>query len=213
MTLFTDQQRLASIGRMTVRRITLTLASALLALVLLATPALAAEPEVHHSGTFWAWDAPRSFVGSESANGITITGPNGATLDQGFSSILCAGGANWDASVTNYFAAKRRDLRGRGFVLSNVSAIVHPTGTPAMYRRQKMSFTVTAAGVAKRGTFTFDYNYNTTVDTVNYCYGRNLGIYANSAQWTTVRPTLLAINNSLVYFGPGACTPSPSTPC
>lgn len=198
---------------MTVRRVSLLFASVVTTLALLTGPASAAQPEVHHSGTFWAWDAPASFVGSESANGITITGPNGATVDTGFSSILCAGGATWDNSVANYFAGKRRGLRQSGFTLSNVSNIVHPTGTPSFYRRQRMSFTVRSGAVTKKGEFTFDYNFNTNVGGVNYCFGRNLGLYSNQSKFASLRPTLVNINNSLVYFGPGACTPSPSTPC
>jgi hypothetical protein len=199
---------------MTARRIVLLLGTMVATLALL-TPAAfgVGDPEVHHSGTFWAWDAPASFVGSESANGITITGANGATLDTGFSSILCANGATWDNSVTNYFASKRRGLRNTGFTLSNVSNIAHPAGTPTLYRRQRMNFTVQSGATVKKGEFTFDYNFNTNVDGVNYCFARNLGIYSNRAKFATLRPTLVNINNSLVYFGPGACTPSPSTPC
>lgn len=171
------------------------------------------DRRVHHSGRFWAWDGPRGYVGSPSANGITITGPNGATLDTGFSSTICSNGATWAQSVTNYFNSKRQGLRQSGFTLSNVSNIVHPRGTPELYRRQRMSFTVQSGGVTKQGELTFDYSFNTNVDGLNYCYARNLGIYSNRNVFGTVRPTLIAINNSLVYFGPGACTPSPTTPC
>ena len=197
---------------MTSRRRSLLLPSVLVALVLLATPAGAA-PEVHHSGTFWSWDAPSGFVGSESAYGITITGPSGATVDTGFSSILCANGATYDLSVTNYFAGKRRSLRQGGFTLSDVSTIGHPSGTPTSYRRQRMNFTVRSGAVTKKGELTFDYAFNTSVDGVNYCFARNLGLYSNQAKFASLRTTLVNINRSLVYFGPGACIPSPSTPC
>lgn len=198
---------------MPTRRTPLLALAVAAALLLLAAPADAAAPEVHHSGQFWAWNAPASFVSSESAYGITITGPNGATLDTGFSSTLCANGATWDNSVTNYFAAKRRQLRQSGFTLSNVSNIAHPRGTPALYRRQRMNFTVRSGATTKKGEFTFDYDFSQNVDGVNYCFARNLGIYANQSKFAALRPTLININNSLVYSGPGACSPSPSTPC
>ncbi len=198
---------------MTARRTTLLGLSVAAVLVLVGSPAGAAPPEVHHDGTFWDWNAPATFTSSEGSTGITITGPNGATLDTGFATTICTAGANWNASFTNYFAAKRQQLRQAHYTLSNVSAITHPTGTPQKYRRQTMTFTVASGGLTKKGEITFDYTPSDTVGGVNYCATRSLVIYSNQSKFATLRPTLVNINSSLVYTGPGPCTPAPSTPC
>lgn len=164
---------------------------------------------IRHSGPNWVWFGPRSWTASYSAYGITISGGNGATLDQGFSSILCAPGATWPASVTNYFGRKRAELRDNGFTLLSASQITRPPGTGVNYRRQ----TIQWRRANLRGQFVFDYDFSAFVSGVNYCFARNLGLYSNRTSWTALRPVLLQVNASLAYSGPGACDPSPSTPC
>lgn len=198
---------------MTTRRTPLLVLAVATVLLLVGSPAGAAEPEVHHDGTYWDWDAPANFVGSEGAYGITFTGPNGATLSTAFSTSVCANGSTYNDRVTNYFAAKRRQLRQSGYTLSNVSAIARPTGTPQKYRRQRMDFTVRNGSVTKKGELTFDYRFSAAVTGVSYCDARDLVILSNQSKFATLRPTLVSINNSLEYFGPGPCTPAPSTPC
>lgn len=173
-----------------------------------------AGPRVRHqTGCCWVWFGPNNYSAGGGAYGITITGPGGAVLDQGFSNILCSNGATWQASVTNYFRAKRQGLQQQGFQLLTASNIVRPNGTGVNYRRQRLTWRRTVGGVTKRGEFEFDYDFATNVDGVNYCYARNLGIYSNQNVWAQRRPTLVNINNSLAYSGPGACDPSPTTPC
>jgi hypothetical protein len=189
---------------------------ALVALLALADGARAqeAEPRVRHqTGCCWVWFGPSNYHAGGGAYGITITGPGGAVLDTGFSSILCSNGATWQNSVTNYFRAKRRGLTQQGFQLLTASNIIHPNGTGTMYRRQNLTWRRTVNGVQKRGIFQFDYDFSTNVDGVNYCFARNLGEYSNSNVWAQRQVTLRNINDSLAYSGPGACDPSPSTPC
>jgi hypothetical protein len=186
---------------------------AALAVVTLADGAQA-EPRVRHqSGPHWVWFGPSNYAGSGAAYGITITGPGGAVLDQGFSNTLCSNGATWANSVTNYFTAKRQGLRNQGFTLVTVASVIRPNGTGVNYRRQNITWTRRVNGVLKRGTFQFDYDFANNVDGVNYCYARNLGMYSNNSVWNQRKVTLASINNSLAYSGPGACDPSPTTPC
>jgi hypothetical protein len=184
--------------------------------LLLATQgeAQAATPRVRHqTGCCWVWFGPATYHGGGGAYGITITGPGGAVLDTGFSSTICSNGATWNASVTNYFRAKRQGLTGQGFQLLTASAITHPNGTPSTYRRQRLTWRRTVGGVVKRGEFELDYDFTTNSGGVNYCYARNLGIYSNRGVWNARRPTLVSINRSLAYSGPGACTPTPTVNC
>jgi len=194
----------------------LTVGALALALLLPAGTATAQEPVrsatergsgfVRHRGPHWVWFGPAGWTAAYGAYGITISGRNGATLDQGFSSILCANGATWANSVTNYFAGKRAGLRGQGFTLLSSSPVSRPPGTGPNYRRQTIQWRRNNV----RGQFLFDYDFSTNV---NYCHARNLGLYSNRASWTALRPVLLQVNGTLAYSGPGACDPSPSTPC
>ena len=167
----------------------------------------------HQAGPYWVWFGPRSWSGSGSANGITILGTGGAVLDTGFSSILCAGGATWGQSVTNYFARKRTQLRNQGYTLLSTTNIIRPSGTGPNYRRQQIQWRRTAGGVTRRGLFEFDYDFNQSVGAINYCFARNLGFYSRADTWNALRPVLIQVNQRLAYSGPGACDPSPSTPC
>jgi hypothetical protein len=194
----------------------LAVLTALVALLCLVDGAQAqeAQPRIRHqTGAYWVWFGPANYHAGGGAYGITVTGPGGAVLDTGFSSTLCSNGATWQNSVNNYFRAKRQGLTRQGFQLLTASNIVHPNGTGEMYRRQNLTWRRTVGGVQKRGIFQFDYDFSTNVDGVNYCYARNLGEYSNTAVWPQRQVTLRNINNSLAYSGPGACDPSPSTPC
>jgi hypothetical protein len=205
---------------MHLRRSRRLLSALALALALVAGSTAGAQAQVpeaarirHQSGPHWVWFGPANYAGSGSAYGITITGPGGAVLDMGFSNLLCSPGATWNASVANYFRAKRQGLINQGYQLLTASNIVRPNGTGVNYRRQNLTWRRTVGGVQKRGIFQFDYDFATNVSGVNYCYARNLGEYSNTAVWRQRQVTLRNINNSLAYSGPGACDPSPSTPC
>jgi len=167
----------------------------------------------HQAGPFWVWFGPQSWTGSGSANGLTIFGTGGAVLDTGFSSILCANGATYPQSVTNYFAQRRNQLRNQGYTLLSATNIVRPAGTGPSYRRQQIQWRRTSGGATRRGFFEFDYDCSQNVDGINYCFARNLGLYSLANTWASRRPILIQINQRLAYSGPGACDPSPSTPC
>lgn len=158
---------------------------------------------VRHEGKHWVWFGPRSWDAGYGVYGITVLGDRGATLDLGFSSILCAAGATWNDSVANYFKANRTSLRQSGWKLDKVSAIVHPGGFGPNYRRQTIAFRVRNGGTRYRGVALFDYDFTTTVDTVNYCYQRSLAKYARTQSWRDLANTLQRVQNSLAYSGPG----------
>lgn len=167
--------------------------------VALAALSAPADAVVHRS-TYWSWNGPAKWTAGYGAYGITVMGDHGAVLDVGFSSTLCAKGANWATSVTNHFAAQRRTLAQKKFKATSVSAIARPGGKGAMYRRQTIGGTLGK----KRALITFDYDFTTSTGGVNYCYQRSESMSALSTSWTAKLPQLRAVKASLAYFGPGA---------
>jgi hypothetical protein len=165
------------------------------------------------SGPYWVWFGPPDWIGSGGTYGITIQGGDGATLDYGFSSAICTAGANWEESVTNYYAAVHQYLRGNGYEITGTSPITRPDGSSEYYRRQDVTFRLNQGGVVKEGLLTFDYDFTSATAETYYCFTRNLGIYANQDEWAALRPILVQVQNSLAYSGPGGCDPNPGAPC
>ena len=157
---------------------------------------------VRHSGPNWVWFGPASWNAGYGVYGITVLGGNGATLDLGFSSTICAPGATWADSVRNYFTGQRRALRNRGWTFE-ASRIVRPSGFSSLYRRQVLRGDHNP-GVNQRGVIILDYDFTTNVDGVNYCYQRSIAKYSHTRQWNRLRFTLQDVQNSLAYSGPGA---------
>lgn len=169
------------------------------AVVALAAVAAPADAVVHRS-KYWSWNGPANWTASYGAYGITVMGDRGAVLDVGFSSTICANGANWNQSVTNYFASQRRALVQRGFRISTVTRIIRPAGKSATYRRQ----TVGGTRGGKRALVTFEYDFTSSTSGLNYCYQRSESVSALNAAWNAKLPQLRAVKTSLAYFGPGA---------
>jgi hypothetical protein len=174
---------------------TVTALATAAAITLTSAPASAAP----HSGPYWTWDGPESWTAAYGAYGITVLGDRRATLDLGFSSILCAPGATWDESAASYFAAARKQLRSTGWDLK-AGAVTNPGGFSTTYRRQRL----TGTHGRLRGEITLDYDFTTTVDGVGYCYQRSLAKYSRKSAWKSMRKTLRKVQHSLAYFGPGA---------
>ena len=55
-----------------------------------------------------------------------------------------------------------------------------------------------------KGVGTFDYDFQTTVDGLSYCYQRSIARYANRPAWNAVKGTLAQVERSFAYSGPGA---------
>jgi hypothetical protein len=176
-----------------------------LALALATGAAFAAQAPasaVRHSGPNWVWFGPATWEAVYSTYGITITGGNGAVLDYGFSTTICSAGATWTDSVNRYFAGRRAAMRQAGWTF-RASRITHPGGTPGTYRRQVLQANHPGR-TAKRGVITFDYDFTTNTDGVNYCYQRSIARYSNAGRWRNLGPRLLETQRSLAYSGPGA---------
>ena len=161
------------------------------------------ERFVRHSCPNWVWFGPRSWDAGCGTYGITVLGDDGATIDLGFSSILCSAGATYDQSVARYFRDLRASLRGNGWRFDRTSAIAHPAGSPSTYRRQTISFH-TNGRRGTQGVGTFDYDFTTTVDGVSYCYQRSIARYADRRAWDAAKGTLARVERSFAYSGPGA---------
>ncbi len=172
---------------------------AIAAVVALAAVTAPADAVVHRS-TYWSWNGPANWTASYGTYGITVMGDHGAVLDVGFSSTVCAKGANWTASVTNYFAAQRRTLVQRKFKITSASRIARPAGKGVSYRRQTIGGTLGK----KRALVTFDYDFTTSTGGVNYCYQRSESMSALATSWTAKLPQLRTVKASLAYSGPGA---------
>jgi len=169
-----------------------------------AAPPAARAGFVKHSGPNWVWFGPKKWVAVYGTYGITVSSANGrTTLDLGFSSILCAPGQDWNQSVTNYFASQRQALQNNGVTITGASAIVHPSGMAPMYRRQVVKV-ATGGKQGVKGKVVLDYDFTTTVDTVNYCYQRSIGLSAPKKRWGADKKTLAKVWASLAYSGPGA---------
>ena len=155
-------------------------------------PAATAPPDergvrfVRHSCPNWVWFGPRSWDAGCGVYGITVLGDDGATIDLGFSSILCSPGATYDQSAAQYFRDLRDVAARQRWRFDRTSPIVHPGGSPATYRRQTISFH-TNQGPRVIGVGTFDYDFTTTVDGLSYCYQRSIARYANRRAWDGVR--------------------------
>lgn len=176
---------------------------------LVSAPASSAVPDergervVRHSCPSWVWFGPRSWDSSCGTYGITVLGDDGATVDLGFSSLLCSPGATYDQSVTRYFRDLRASLRRNGWRFDRTSAIGHPAGSPTSYRRQTITFHTTSSPRVQ-GVGTFDYDFSTTVDGLSYCYQRSIARYANRNAWDGAKSMLARVERSFAYSGPGA---------
>ncbi|HRD62795.1 MAG TPA: hypothetical protein PLZ93_01295 [Nocardioides sp.] len=155
-----------------------------------------------HTGPNWSWSGPASWDASYGTYGITVLGDQGATLDLGFSSTLCASGATWEKSVDRYFKGLRQSLKRSGWDLT-AGRITHPRGYSPTYRRQVLEGTFSKRGL-RRGQIVLDYDFTTNVDGLNYCYQRSLAKYAKARSWNSMKRTLNQVQNSLAYSGPGA---------
>lgn len=173
--------------------------AATLSLLLTAAPSASAST---HSGPSWTWEGPADWDASYGTYGITVLGDKGATLDLGFSSLVCSPGATWDKSVNAYFKSQRKSLKDGGWTLE-AGAITNPAGFGDLYRRQVLKGTYGKQGRIT-GEITLDYDFTTNVDGVNYCYQRSLAKYSRTKQWKTMKKTLKKVQRSLAYSGPGA---------
>jgi hypothetical protein len=185
---------------MTRPRAGVALVLALAASILLSTaPVATASP---HSGPSWTWDGPASWDASYGTYGITVLGDDGATLDLGFSSTICATGATWEKSAKSYFKGVRKQLNSAGWDVK-AGKITHPSGFSDMYRRQVLKGT-NGKKDKTTGEITLDYDFTTNVDGLNYCYQRSLAKYSDTKQWKSLKKTLNKVQKSLAYSGPGA---------
>lgn len=183
------------------------------ALILVGAPSATAAPATRHHGHYWVWFGPKTWDASYGTYGITVSSPSGKdVLDLGFSSTLCSSGATYAKSVTHYFSAQRSKVRQSGATITDASDIARPPGATKDYRRQVLDVKFTQHGTRYTGRFTFDYDFQTSVDGVNYCYARNLAKSAPSSRWTDSRRTLNSIENSLAYSGPGVEDQDPTGP-
>jgi len=189
------------------RTAALTLLTVLATLLATAQPAAAAN--TRHAGKYWVWFGPRSWHASYGAYGITVESAAGHdVVDLGFSSTVCANGATYAKSVTNYFKGVRQTYNRGAVRILKAGKVIHPRGTSANYRRETLRVRITSGAIKYIGSFVFDYDFQTTVSTgfstVNYCYQRSLAMYAPATRFDkSAHAQLLHVFNSFAYSGPG----------
>lgn len=158
----------------------------------------------HGENQYWTWFGPQNWTAAYGAYGITIFGTNKRTLDYGFSSTVCANGATMNASVKNYFAAKRAQLRQSGVkkLKLKVGAIkqLPPASFGPNYFRQIVEFSGRSGRTNIRGEVYYDYGINNSL----YCFSRSQSRTAPAAGYNKSIRQLRSVQSNLAYYGPGA---------
>ena len=184
---------------------------------LLATACIPADFVKHKAGAYWVWFGPKNYLESHSTYGIDIYAPTGPdTVAHTFNTVICSSGSTLQASVNKYFPARRAQIRDTsGYTNWVTTSATTPTRMPvaqygADYFRQTITFTGNQGGVAVRGEATLDYQLPDTT----YCFER-LKFRATAANtFAQQMPRLRAIQENIIYSGPGACDPDfPDDPC
>ncbi|MFN8125348.1 MAG: hypothetical protein U0R64_02370 [Candidatus Nanopelagicales bacterium] len=161
----------------------------------------------HHNSQYWSWAGPRDWVSADGAYGIQIFGDNDRSIDYGFSSIVCANGANATQSVTNYFAGRAAELRTsvrsqwrKGKVRSSRISQLPVSGYGQLYFRQ--SFRIKGKDGAKRMKGEVQYDYSLASGPL-YCFARSESRIAPARGYGRSIRQLRSVQNSMAYFGPG----------
>jgi hypothetical protein len=162
----------------------------------------------HRNSRFWVWFAPRNWTSVDSKQGITITSGDGSmTIDDGFSSILCANGQTMDQSIATYFAQQRAALRASiaavwGNPRMEASRIrqLPAGGWGALYFRQVLQISGNAGGIPLRGVIQLDYSLATGPQ---YCFARSTAMTAPAQAFALRLSQLRSVHASKAYFGPG----------
>jgi hypothetical protein len=162
----------------------------------------------HQNSQYWSWAGPRNWTSADGAYGIFIQSGNGQlSLDYGFSSVLCATGADAAASTRAYFAQQRTALRQslqgswRRVRLDTSRIRQLPQGDYGpLYFRQSLVATGRAGGQQVVARVTFDYSL---ASGPTYCYARSISKVAPAAGVQRSMRWLGSVQDSLAYFGPG----------
>lgn len=162
----------------------------------------------HQNSQYWSWAGPRNWTSADGAYGIFIQSGNGQlSLDYGFSSVLCAQGADVAASTQAYFAQQRATLRQslqgawRRVRLDTSRIRQLPEGAYGpLYFRQSLLATGRSDGQQLVARVTFDYSL---ASGPTYCYARNISKVAPAAGVRRSMRWLGSVQDSLAYFGPG----------
>lgn len=163
----------------------------------------------HQNSQYWTWAGPRNWTSADGAYGIFIQSGNGQlSLDYGFSTVLCAAGADAAASTRAYFSQQRAALR-QGLEASwrrvrldtsRIRQLPQDAYGP-LYFRQSLVATGRAGGQPVVARVTFDYSL---ASGPTYCFGRSLSKVAPAAGVQRSMRWLGSVQDSLAYFGPGA---------
>lgn len=169
----------------------------------------------HTDGKYWAFFAPRGWIASYGAYGITVSSPSGRdAIDYGFSSVLCARGNSFRDSAANYLNNQRQQvLASSGLTRIKVKTATFTQLPPAKYGpnyfRATTAFKGRSASGPVKARMINDYSFYDTT----YCYNRNLsfGVPKKRAKKRFVK--LGRVYETFAYFGPGACDPQNETSC
>lgn len=179
-------------------------------------PAVAVAPTelpprsiTHQNSQYWSWAGPRNWTSADGAYGIFISSGNGKlSLDYGFSTVLCATGADAAASTRAYFGAQRATLRQslqgswrRVRLDSSRIRQLPQSAYGPLYFRQSLVATGRASGEQVVARVTFDYSL---ASGPTYCYARSISKVAPAAGLRRSMSWLGSVQDSLAYFGPGA---------
>ena len=193
------------------------LAVAVAAVAILVTACLPNDFVKHKAGSYWVWFGPKNYLESHSTYGIDIYAPTGPdTVAHTFNTVICSSGSTLQASVNKYFPARRAQIRDTsGYTNWVTTGATTPTRLPAgtygpNYFRQSITFTGRSGGVPVRGEATLDYQLPDTT----YCFERLKFRATATSTFSTQMPRLRAIQDNIIYSGPGACDPEqPDDPC
>lgn len=171
----------------------------------------------HKAGSYWVWFGPKDYIASYSTYGIDIGSPDGAdAVAHTFGSVICSSASTLAGSVAAYFPARRASVRDTSGLsnwktTSATTPAQLPPGTYGPnYFRQEITFTGTAGGRTYQGEATLDYALPDTT----YCFQRLKYRATLQSTFKTSMPRLRAIQENIIYSGPGACDPEePDDPC
>jgi len=192
------------------------LAIAVAAIAALVTACMPNDFVKHKAGSYWVWFGPKNYLESHSY-GIDIYAPTGPdTVAHTFDTTICASGSTLQASVNKYFPTRRAQIRDTsGYTNWVTTSATTPTKLAAdkygpNYFRQSITFTAKSGSVPVRGEATLDYQLPDTT----YCFERLKFRATATSTFSSQMPRLRAIQDNIIYSGPGACDPEqPDDPC
>lgn len=173
----------------------------------------------HKAGPYWVWFGPKNYIASYSTYGIDIAGPTGPdAVAHTFDTVVCSSASTLQGSVNAYFPARRAQVAS-GSGLRNFTILTQTTPTRlaagtygANYFRQEITFEGRDVGTnaVVKGEATLDYQLPDTT----YCFERLKYRATLKSTFNTSMPRLRAIQDNIIYAGPGACDPEqPDDPC